>query len=166
MTSKISQRRDDLRQAQLRSGPQGRTWEAIEKGGDGPSPLGFDIAWVLILSARSLLISGLPHVPSLTLTWTNALSLNQCHQWVWPCAGRGGFPRVIRSKKECIKSCETCFANTLNLGDKGPSMKWVCSPKFYGPLTIWPWLRISPEFFECYLLFDHFCLTMIDELYI
>ena len=24
-------------------------------------------------------------------------------------------------------------------------MKWVCSPKFYGPLTIWPWLRISPH---------------------
>ena len=22
------------------------------------------------------------------------------------------------------------------------------------------------EFFECYLLFDHFCLTMIDELYL
>ena len=24
-------------------------------------------------------------------------------------------------------------------------MKWVCSPEFYGPLTIWPWLRISPQ---------------------
>ena len=58
--------------------------------------------------------------------------------------GRGGFPRVIRPKKECIKSYETYFTNTLNL-NKGPSMKWVCSPKFYGPLTIWPWLRISPH---------------------
>ena len=34
---------------------------------------------------------------------------------------RGRFPRVIRPKKECIKSCETCFANTLNLNDKDPS---------------------------------------------
>ena len=59
--------------------------------------------------------------------------------------GRGGFPRVIRPKKECIKSYETYFANTLNLNDKCPSMKWVRSPKFYGPLTIWPWLRISPQ---------------------
>ena len=25
-------------------------------------------------------------------------------------------------------------------------MEWkLCSPKFYGPLTIWPWLRISPQ---------------------
>ena len=24
-------------------------------------------------------------------------------------------------------------------------MKRICSPKFYGPLTIWPWLRISPH---------------------
>ena len=23
--------------------------------------------------------------------------------------------------------------------------KSVCSPKFYGPLTIWPWLKISPQ---------------------
>ena len=38
---------------------------------------------------------------------------------------------------------ETYFANTLNLNDKGPSIKWVCSPKFYGPLAIWPWLKIN-----------------------
>ena len=24
-------------------------------------------------------------------------------------------------------------------------MKWVCFPKFYGPLANWPWLRISPH---------------------
>ena len=24
-------------------------------------------------------------------------------------------------------------------------MKWVCFPKFYSPLAIWPWLRISPQ---------------------
>ena len=58
---------------------------------------------------------------------------------------RAGSPGATRPKKECIKSCETCFANTLHLNDKGPCMKWVCSPKFYGPLTIWPWLRISPQ---------------------
>ena len=53
---------------------------------------------------------------------------------------------ATRSKKECIKSCEICFAkNTLNLNDKGPSIKWVCFPKFCGPLAIWPWLRISPH---------------------
>ena len=62
-----------------------------------------------------------------------------------PCAGKGGFPGAIRPKKECIKSSETYFANTLNLNDKGPSMKWVCFPKFYDPLAIWPWLRISPH---------------------
>ena len=57
---------------------------------------------------------------------------------------------AIRPKRECIKSCETCFAkNVLNLNDKGPSTKWVCFPKFYGPLAftpcIWPWLGISPH---------------------
>ena len=62
-----------------------------------------------------------------------------------PCARKGRFPRAIRPKKECMKSCETCFANTLNLNDKDPSMKWVCSPKFYGPFAIWRWLRISPQ---------------------
>ena len=54
-------------------------------------------------------------------------------------------PWGIRPKKECIKSCETCFANTLNLNDKGPSLKWVCFPKFYSPLAKWPWLRINPH---------------------
>ena len=58
---------------------------------------------------------------------------------------KGQIPRGDRPKKECIKSCETYFANTLNLNDKGPCMKWVCSPKYYGPLTIRPWLRISPQ---------------------
>ena len=62
-----------------------------------------------------------------------------------PCAGKGRFPGEIKPKRECIKSCENCFANTLNLNDKGPSMKWVCFPKFYGPLAIWPWLRIRPH---------------------
>ena len=57
------------------------------------------------------------------------LSLKQCQRWVHPCAGKGRFPWAIRPKKECIKSCETCFANTLYLNDKDPSMKWVCFPK-------------------------------------
>ena len=42
------------------------TWVAIVKGGDGTLPLGFDIVWVLILSARSLLISWLPYFTCLT----------------------------------------------------------------------------------------------------
>ena len=73
------------------------------------------------------------------------LSLKQCQRWVQPCAGKGRFPGEIRHKKECIKSYETCFTNTLNLNDEGPSMKWFVSPKFYGPLAIWPWLKISPH---------------------
>ena len=52
---------------------------------------------------------------------------------------------VIRPKKECINSCETCFANSLNLNDKGPSLKWVCFPKSYSPLANWPWIRLSPQ---------------------
>ena len=36
---------------------------------------------------------------------------------------KGQVPWVMRPEKECIKSGETCFANTLNLNDKGPSMK-------------------------------------------
>ena len=122
MMGKNPQRRDDLRQAWPQRGPQGRTWGAIEKGGDGPSPLSFDIAWVLILSARSLLISWLPHFPYLTEARNNALNLKQCQRWVWPYAGKGGFPRAMRPKEECIKSYETYFANTLNLNN-GPSMK-------------------------------------------
>ena len=58
---------------------------------------------------------------------------------------KGWIPWGIRPKKECIKSSETCFANSLNLNDKDPSMKWACFPKFYGPLAIWPSLRISPQ---------------------
>ena len=35
----------------------------------------------------------------------------------------GGFQEGIRPKKECMKSCETCFANTLNINDKDGSME-------------------------------------------
>ena len=36
----------------------------------------------------------------------------------------GRFLGKIRPKKECIKSCETCFAkNALSLNVKGPSIK-------------------------------------------
>ena len=72
-------------------------------------------------------------------------SLKQWLRVVQPCAGKGGFPGAMRPKKECIKSCETCFANTLNLNDKGPSLKWVCFPKSYSPLANWPWFTISPQ---------------------
>ena len=70
--------------------------------------------------------------------------------------GGAGSPGAIRPKKECIKSCETCFANTLNLNDKGPSLKWVCFPKSYSTLANWPWLRISPQS----SLFVVYCLIL------
>ena len=95
------------------------------------------------------------------------LSLKQCQRWVQPCAGKGRFSWTIRPEKECIKSCESCFANTLNLNDKGPSMKWVCFPKVLLPFIYLTLTQNKPsEFFECYLLFDPYCLTMIDELYV
>ena len=144
MMGKIPQEKDDLRQAWSWGGHQGKTWGAIEKGGDGPSPLGFDIAWVLILCARSLLISWLPYFSLLDP------SLKQCWRWVWPCAGKGVFPGAIRPKKECIKSCETCFVNSLNLKDKGPSMKWVCFPKVLQSFNYLTLTQNKPsEFFEC-----------------
>ena len=40
------------------------------------------------------------------------------------------------------------------------------------PKVLWPFSYLTltqnkpSEFFECYLLFDHYCLTVIDELYI
>ena len=40
-------------------------------------------------------------------------------------------------------------------------MKWVCFPVLQ-PFN-WPWLRISPDSFLCYLLFDPYCLTIIDD---
>ena len=62
-----------------------------------------------------------------------------------------------------------CFVYTLNLNDKGPSLKWVCFPKSYSTLTNWPWLRISPQS----SLFVIYCLIltawqwlMINELYL
>ena len=123
-------------------GPSGKNLGAIEKGGDGPSPLSFDIAWVLILSVKSLLISWLPASP----TWLRPETMPEVGGALW--WKRGVFGGQSGLRKECIKSCETCFAkNALNLNDKGPSIKWVCFPKFYGPLALWPWLRISPQNF-------------------
>ena len=75
---------------------------------------------------------------------------------MWPCAGEGRFPRAIRPKKECRKSYDTYFAVTPNLNDKGPSVKCVWFPK-----VLWP-----SQVFECHLLFDHYRLAMIDELYV
>ena len=69
---------------------------------------------------------------------------------------KGVIPGAIRPKKECIKSYETYFANTLNLNDKDLSMKWIPSSKFYGPLPIWPWLKISPQS----SLFVMYCLIL------
>ena len=42
--------------------------------------------------------------------------------------------------------------------------KELVFPKFYGPLALILTLNKPSEFFECYLLFDHYCLTMIDGL--
>ena len=51
-------------------------------------------------------------------------------EWVVP---RG---EVIKPKKECIKSCETCFAkNALTLNVMPSSIKLVCFPKYYGSLA-------------------------------
>ena len=95
------------------------------------------------------------------------LSLKQCWRWVRPCAGKGRSPKAIRPKKECIKSYETYFANALNLNDKGPSMKWIYFPKVLWSFNYLTLTQNKPsQFFECYLLFDHNCLTMIDELYV
>ena len=94
----IPQRRDDLRQAWSCRGPQGRTWEAIEKGGGGPSPLGFDITWVLILSARSLLIPWLPYSPAwlkpeTMLEGGTALGRNRQFPWgIWP---KNGIHKIL-----------------------------------------------------------------------
>ena len=95
------------------------------------------------------------------------LSLKQCQRWVQPCAGKGRFPWAIRPKKECVKSCETWFANTLNLNDKGPSMKCVCSPKVLWPFSYLTLTQNKPsEFITEFIQSYHYCLTMIDKLYI
>ena len=122
----------------VKKGPQGRTGGggAIGKGSDGPSPprLRHSLSPHSVCKSPNLLAALLPLLD---------LSLKQCGRWVWPCAGKGRFPRTIRPKKECIKSCETCFANTLNLNDKVQAWNEFVSPKFYGPLSIWPWFKIS-----------------------
>ena len=157
MMGQIPQGRDDLRQAWSWRGPQGRTWGGYRKRG----------WWTLApwlwhgLSPHSVckkspnLLAALLHLPD--------LSLKQCWRWVWPYAGKGRFSGAIRPKKEYIKSCEICFANTLNLNDKGPSMKWVCFPKVLWSFSYLTLTQNKPSgFFECYL-FDYYCLTMIDE---
>ena len=115
------------------------------------------------LSLHSAVCKKSPNLLAALLPLLN-LGLKQCKRWVGPCAGKGRFPGEIRPKKEWIKSCETYFANTLNLNDKGPSLKWICFPKSYSPLANWPWLRISPQS----SLFVIYCLilSMIDELYL
>ena len=47
--------------------------------------------------------------------------------------------------RECIKSCETCFAkNALNFLIRViAENEFPFFPKFYGLLVIWPWLRVS-----------------------
>ena len=140
MTGKIPQGRGNLRQAWSRRGPQGRTWGGVyrKRGWWTLAPqLWHSLSPHSVCKKSPNLLAALLPLPD--------LSLKQWQRWVWPCAGQGGFPEAIRPKKECIKSYETCFVYTLSLNDKGPSVKWVCFPKFYSPLANWPWLRISPQ---------------------
>ena len=142
MTGKIPQERNDLRQAW--SWKRGwwtlapRLWQSL-------SPHS------VCRKSPNLLAALLP-LPD--------LSLKLWQRWVRLCAGKGRFPRAIRPKKECIKLCETCFANTLNLNDNGPSLKWVCFPKSFIALLTLTQNKPS-EFFVCYLLFDPYCLTWL-----
>ena len=158
---KIPQGRDDLRQAWSWRGPQGRTWEGNRKRGRWTLTL---LLWHS-LSPHSV-CKKFPNLLGALLPLPD-LSLKQCQKWLWACSGKGRFPREIRPKKECIKSYETYFANTLNLNDKVPSMKWVCFPKVSWPFSYLTLTQNKPsQFFVCYQLFDHYCLTMTDELYI
>ena len=50
---------------------------------------------------------------------------------------------------------------------KSPSIEWVWFPKVSWPFSYLTLTQNKPsQFFECYLLFDHYCLTMTDELYV
>ena len=142
MMGKIPQGMDDLRQTLSWGGPQGRTWGTMEKGVDEPSPLGFDIAWVLILSARTLLISWLPYFPCSTWAWNHAGG--RCI----PVLEKVGFPgrsglrkmhKILHMKPALlIPSFQMIRVQTWND---------FVSPKFYGLLAIWPWRKISPQSF-------------------
>ena len=72
------------------------------------------------------------------------------------------YRRGIRPKKEYMKSYETYFANTLNF------LIRVQAGMTLFPKVLWPfnYLTLTQnkplEFFDCYLLFDHYCLTMIE----
>ena len=135
----IPQGRGDLRQAWSQKRPSEKDLGGYRKKGwwTRTSQLWHSLSPHSVCKKSPNLLAALLLLPD--------LNLKQCQRWVWPCAGKGRFPGEIRPKKECIKSWETYFANTLNLNDKGPSLKWICFPKFYGPLAIWPWLRISSQ---------------------
>ena len=158
--AKIPPRRDDLRQAQPQEGPHGRTWGYRKRGWWTLAP------WLWHSLSPHSVCKKSPHLLAASVPSPD-LSLKQWQRVVQSCAGKGRFPRAIRPKKECIKSCETCFANILNLNDKCPRRKWVCFPKVLWPFS-YPTLTLNKpsEFFECYLLFDHCFQTMIDELYV
>ena len=56
--------------------------------------------------------------------------------------------------------------NTLNLNDVSMH-EMSLFPKVLWPFNYLTLTQNKPsEFFECYLSFDHICLTMIDELYV
>ena len=79
--------------------------------------------------------------------------------------GRSGqFPGEIRPKKECIKSCETCFAkNALNFLIRVQARNEFVSQSLWTFSYLTLTQNKPSEFFECYLLFANYCLTMINE---
>ena len=145
---KIPQGRDDLRQALMR-GPSGK-----DLGGYGERGWWTLTPWLWHGLSPHSVCKKSPNLLAALLPLPD-LSMKQCWRWVWPSAGKGRFPRAIRPKKECIKSYVTCFANTLNLNDKGLSKKWVCFPKVLWSFSYLTLTQNKPsEFFECYL-FDY-----------
>ena len=91
--AKITQERDDLRLADqegvLREG-LGGLWrkEVIDSC---PLALTYLSPHSVCKKSPNLFATLLPPLD---------LSLKQCQRWVQPCAGKGGFPREIRPKKE------------------------------------------------------------------
>ena len=143
MTGKIPQGRNDLRQSRSWKRPTGKDSGGYRKRGwwtlapqlwHGLSPHS------VCKKSPNLLAALLP------LLWPKPETMLEVGGTLC-CKGR--VPSVIRPQKECIKSCETCFANTLNLNDKGPSMKWVCFPKVLWSFSYLTLTQNKPsEFFE------------------
>ena len=70
------------------------------------------------------------------------LSLKERQRVVQLWAGMGGSLGQSGLRKNAQNPVKPALLR-IQFSDKGPSIKWVCFPKFYGPLAMWPWLRIS-----------------------